>query len=94
MRPNSPRNGAGCGTRTAGTVKERKPAEESKPAKKPADWTLAEIAGTYAWGCKKDQWSETTLRADGTFKRVLHAETGDVVRPRSACPSRAECARS
>ncbi len=68
---------AGCGTRTAGTVK-KIAAKEIKPSKPPADWTLEEIAGKYAWGCKGDQWSEAILSADGTFKRVLHVR-GDVV---------------
>lgn len=62
----------GCGA--ASTELSRATVE---PTKAPAQWTLAELAGVYAWGCEGESWATTTLTADGSFINLWHAESGD-----------------
>ena len=74
-------NGAqpvGCGTKTRGAGNKTTTTEKTKPSKPPAQWTLEEMAGVYAWGCSKDKWSQTTLSADGEFTAAIHGKTGDL----------------
>ena len=46
------------------------------PQTPPAEWTPAEMAGTYVWGCDGKQEREIRLGADGNFKYRLAGPSG------------------
>ncbi len=69
--------GAGCGA--GEKVQQARVAAKAKaPATPPAEWTAADIAGTWGWGCDDKSWADVVLEAAGAFTWRAGGE-GDVM---------------